>query len=173
MHLFPCLSGLTGCGCLGIIIIISVEQFETKLEPLLCTLDSSHFQHSSLFKREGLKKKEEEEGETRGSQGTYLSLKSHLRALCILSLKGASINMPNLVNVLIKELLYCYSLHNCVRCLWKLMAQQSLAVLVWLYKLTWINLHQLYATTNNLIWGQFRNKITTKINKRCTDVLFL
>lgn len=51
MHLFPCLSGLTGCGCLGIIIIISGWQFEPKLEPWLCAPDSSHFQLSSLVKR--------------------------------------------------------------------------------------------------------------------------
>lgn len=132
MHLFPCLSGLTGCGCLGIIIIISDRQFEPKLEPWLCTPDSSHFQLSSLFKREG----QNGQGETRGSPGAYLSLKSHLRALSILFLKGASIAMPNLVKVLIKGLLYCYSLHNCVRCLWKLMTQESPAILVRLYTLS-------------------------------------
>ncbi len=133
MHLFPCLSGLTGCGCFGIIIIISDRQFEPTLEPRLCTPDSSHFQLSSLFKREGQNRRE---GETRGSQGAYLSLKSHLCAHSILFLKGASIAMPNLVQVLIKGLLYCYSLHNCVRCLWKLMAQQSPDVLLRLYTLS-------------------------------------
>ena len=42
------------------------------------------FSASSLFKREGWNRRE---GETRGSPGAYLSLKSHLRALSILFLK--------------------------------------------------------------------------------------
>lgn len=42
------------------------------------------------------------EGETRGSPGTYLSLKSHLCALSILILKGASITVPNLVKLSMK-----------------------------------------------------------------------
>lgn len=67
-----------------------------------------------LYLRE---KGETVEGETRSSPGAYLSLKSHLRALSILCLKGASITMPNLVKVLIKGPLYCYSLHYSVRCL--------------------------------------------------------
>ena len=117
----PCASGLTGCGCLGIIIIISGEPFEPKLEPWLCTPDSCHFQHLSLFKWEG----RNGEGETGGSPGAYLSLKSHLHALSLYCfLKGASITMPNLVNVLIKGLLYHCSLHNRVRCLWRLTAQR-------------------------------------------------
>lgn len=128
MHLFPCLSGLTGCGCLGIIIIISDRQFEPKLEPWLCTPDSWAIFSFRLYLR--VRGKTGGEGETRGSPGAYLSLKSHLRALSLLFLKGASIAMPNLAKVLIKGLLYCYSLHNCVRCLWKLMAQQSSAILV-------------------------------------------
>lgn len=41
--------------------------------------------------------------------------------------------MPNLVKVLIKGLLYCYSLHYCVRSLWKLMAQRSPAIVLMLY----------------------------------------
>lgn len=75
MHLFPCLSGSTGCGCLGIIIIISGRQFELKAEPWL--LHSSRFQ-LGLYLRE--------EGETRASQGAYLSLKSHRRASAMWSL---------------------------------------------------------------------------------------
>lgn len=43
--------------------------------------------------------------------------------------------MPNLVEVLMKGLLYCYSPHNRVRDSWKLMAQQSLAILPVLYLL--------------------------------------
>lgn len=134
MHLFPCLSGLTGCGCLGIIIIISDRQFEPKLEPWLCTPDSWAIFSFRLYLR--VRGKTGGEGETRGSPGAYLSLKSHLRALSLLFLKGASIAMPNLAKVLIKGLLYCYSLHNCVRCLWKLMAQQSSAILVRLCSLS-------------------------------------
>lgn len=116
MHLFPYLSGLTGCGCLGIIIIISGRLFELKLEPWRCTPDSSHFQDSSLFKREGQK------GggwNRRLSRGLFITEISSTCTLYTFFFKGASITMPNLVNVLIKGLLYCFSLHNCVRSWWE------------------------------------------------------
>lgn len=133
MHLFPCLSGLTGCGRLGIIIIISDRQFEPKLEPWLCTPDSSHFQLSSLFKTERVK--QAGGWNKKLSRGLFITeISSTCTLYCFL--KGTSIAMPNLVEVLIKGLLYCYSLHNCVRCLWKLMAQQSPAILVRLYTLS-------------------------------------
>lgn len=51
MHFFPCLSGLTGCGCLGIIIIISGNLSRN------WSLDSAHLTqaifHFRLYLREG------------------------------------------------------------------------------------------------------------------------
>lgn len=126
MHFFQFLSGLTGCGCLGIIIVISGNvRRNWSLDSALLTRAIFSF----LYLRE------RREGETRRSLGAYLSLKSHLCALSLLILKGVSIAMPNLVEVLIKGLLYCYSLHNRVRDLWKLMAQQSPVILSNLYLL--------------------------------------
>lgn len=92
MHLSPCLSGLTGCGCLGIIIIISGRQFETKLEPFASALLTQAIFTIRLYLRERVKK-----GRVKleAPPETYLSLKSHLCPHSILFFKGASIAMPD------------------------------------------------------------------------------
>lgn len=151
MHLFPYLSGLTGCGCLGIIIIISGRLFEPKLEPRLCTPDSSHFQDSSLFKREG---KEKEEGWNRRlSRGLFITeISSTCTLYCFF--KGAYITKPDLVKVLIKGLLYCSGLHNCVRRLWGLMIPLQESRLL---SLTWAHLPLCFPTKEFLSKG-LKNK---------------
>lgn len=91
------------------------------------TLQSCHFQLSSLFKSEQLNPAGRVKQEA--PRGAYLSPKSHLRSFFLFFLncfsKGVSIAVPNLAKVLIRGLVYCYSLHYCGRSLWKLMAQRS------------------------------------------------
>lgn len=85
------------------------------------TLQSCHFQLSFLFKSERLNPVGRVKQEA--SREACLSPKSHLCSLFFS--KGVSIGVPNLANVLIKGLVYCYSLHYCGRSSWKLMAQRS------------------------------------------------
>lgn len=96
------------------------------------TLQSCRFQLSSLFKSERPNPAERMKQEappgglfiTEISSTCTKKKKKQTEKKNWIS-KGVSIAVPNLAKVLIKGLVYCYSLHYCGSSLWKLMASQS------------------------------------------------